>query len=65
MLKVANGKTKREKLEVNVDRALGDLASYFTAKDDPLQFEVNRLWRQFDHLKSIPDFPTPQQKGVG
>lgn len=52
---------EREQLEKKVDFALRDLSDYFKRREDPLQFEVNRLWRQYDHIKTIPNFPEVHQ----
>ena len=54
------GKSEREQLEFNVHNALWELSDYFSKRDDPLQYEVNRLWRQFDKLNGIPEFPKVQ-----
>lgn len=54
-------KTERQKLELVVHHALRELSDHFMEKEDPLQYEVNRLWRDFDQLRTIPDFPKPPQ----
>lgn len=54
-------KTEREQLEFNVHNAFRELSDYFSKKDDSLQYEVNRLWREFDKLKNIPEFPNVKQ----
>lgn len=53
-------KSEREQLELNLNKAIFELSDYFTKRDDPLQYEVNRLWREFDRLKSMPEFPMPE-----
>ena len=55
------GKTEREQLEILVNFTLADLSDYFKSKDDPLQYEVNRLWHKVDYLRSIPEFPRVKQ----
>jgi len=52
-------KTERQELELRVFHALRELSDYFMKQGDPLQYEENRLWRELDHLRSIPDFPKP------
>ena len=54
--------SERQDLELDVHNALWRLSDYFKKKDDPLQYEVNRLWRKLDELRAIPEFPDPQQK---
>jgi len=54
---ILKGKTEREQLELTVYWALADLSDYFKAKDDPLQYEVNRLWHLINGLRSIREFP--------
>jgi len=54
-------KTEREQLEFNVHNAFRELADYFMERGDPLQYEVNRLWRQLDELKRMSDSPKIQQ----
>jgi hypothetical protein len=49
--------TEREQLELKVNYALSDLSKYFTKKNDPLQYEVNRLWRELEKLREIPEVP--------
>lgn len=56
----AEAKTEREQLEWNLHNAFRELSDYFSKRDDPLQYEVNRLWRELDRLKSIPEFPKPR-----
>lgn len=48
---------ERQELELKVHHALRELSDYFLRGDDPLQYEVNKLWRDFDHLRTIPNFP--------
>ncbi len=52
-------RTERQELELDVSKALGALSNYFKNKDDPLQYEVNRLWRGLDKLMVIPESPKP------
>lgn len=52
-------KTERQQLEEEVHHALRRLSDYFSHKEDPLQYEVNRLWRLFDHIRNTPDYPKP------
>lgn len=52
-------KTQREQLELDVHRALWELSNYFKQRDDPLRYEVNRLFRDFDRLRDIPELPKP------
>ena len=47
-------KTERQELELKVHHALRELSDYFMKRDDPLQYEVNRLWRQLDGIMSTP-----------
>lgn len=56
-------KTERQELELKVHHALRELSDHFMKREDPLQYEVNRLWRDFDRLRTIPDFPKPPTKG--
>ncbi len=58
-LATLEGKTKREQLELKAHFALSDLSDYFKLRDDPLQYEVNRLWRELDHLRTLSEFPKP------
>ena len=53
--------SERQQLELDVHNALWALSDYFKKKDDPLQYEVNRLWQGLDKLRAIPEFPKPQQ----
>lgn len=54
-----NISSERQQLELDVHNALWVLSDYFKQKDDPLQYEVNRLWRELDRLRAIPEFPQP------
>lgn len=49
--------SERQDLELEVHNALWGLSEYFKKKDDPLQYEINRLYHQFDRLRVIPEFP--------
>ncbi len=51
---MAETKTERQELELKVHHALSKLSDYFRKSDDPLQYEVNRLWRQLDGITSTP-----------
>lgn len=53
-------KERRKELEFNVHKAVWELSQFFKAYDDPLQYEVNRLYRRFDELRAIPFFPRPE-----
>lgn len=48
--------TEREQLEINLHHALHELSDYFAKRNDPLQYEVNRMWRQLDKLRDTPEF---------
>lgn len=63
--KILEGRTEREKLELAVHFALMDLSNHFKSLDDPLQYEVNRLWHKFDHLRNIPNFPMAKKEILG
>ncbi|GAJ09741.1 unnamed protein product [marine sediment metagenome] len=56
------GKGERKQLELKVYFALCDLSNYFKTRDDPLQYEVNRLWHGLDRLRGIPEFPKVKQE---
>ncbi len=58
--KALKGRSEREKLEMKVYFALADLSTHFKVRDDPLQYEVNRLWGKLDILRNIPYFPEAQ-----
>ena len=49
--------SERQELELEVHNALWQLSEYFKKKEDPLQYEINRLYHQFDRLRVIPEFP--------
>ena len=57
--KVLDGKSQREQLELKVHWALSDLSDYFKLREDPLYYELNRVWRDFDHIRDVPNFPIP------
>ena len=55
--------SERQELELGVHNALWRLSEYFKQKDDPVQYEVNRVFRDFDRLRLIPEFPkSPNQQ---
>jgi len=58
---IKNDNTQREQLEMGVHNALWDLSNYFKERNDPLQYEINRLYHQFDHLRNVPDFPNAKR----
>lgn len=64
-------KSHRKQLEFDVHKALRELSLFYKSYDDPLQYEVNKLWHQFDRLRAIPfylgakSYSQPQGKGEG
>ena len=49
---------KRKQLELCVHLSLMELSNYFMNRNDPLQYKVNRLWRELDKIRDTPENKT-------